>query len=181
LRDPLRPFVLRANDPRDFSLHVFDGSAERIVGAWKPESWTIREVEIDLAPKPLKEKRLEVAFVSPTDLRSDSPDFGTVFVRARDRVSTLRAAYGGGPLEIDFKGLGEIAAGIAMVRCELRDEVISRRSASNGRIHPIGGFTGTAIYEGEFEPFLPILQAAQFTGIGRKTVWGNGAFRIRLI
>ena len=38
----------------------------------------------------------------------------------------------------------------------------------------IGGFIGTAEYEGPVAEFLPILRAARWTGVGRHCVWGNG-------
>jgi hypothetical protein len=42
----------------------------------------------------------------------------------------------------------------------------------------VGGFTGFATYIGEMGEFLPILRAAEWTGVGRQTVWGNGAIKL---
>ena len=71
-----------------------------------------------------------------------------LFARARDRVSALRSLYGEGPLGIDFR--------------------------APGSVHPLGGLVGVAEYEGEFGEFVPFLEAAQWTGVGRQTVWGKG-------
>jgi hypothetical protein len=69
-----------------------------------------------------------------------------------------------------------------MVRCEIQPVEAERRSSRTGQVHPIGGFTGMAEYEGELGEFLPCLEAAAFTGVGRHTVWGNGEIRtVRLI
>ncbi len=136
---------------------------------------------LDLTPSPLKTKFLTIDFLSPTDLRTFPPSFATLFARARDRVSTLRATYGPGPLEIDFRALGELASGVSTESCDLQQVEIFRRSASNGRIHPLGGFTGTIVYSGEFSELYPILYAGQYTGVGRKTVWGNGHYQIRFL
>ncbi len=43
------------------------------------------------------------------------------------------------------------------------------------QIH-LGGLTGSMIFKGDLMPFLPLLAAAFFTGMGRKTVYGLGRF-----
>jgi hypothetical protein len=65
-----------------------------------------------------------------------------------------------------------------MSRCDIRQVSIERRSSRTGQRHPLGGFIGEAEYEGDLlHEFLPILRAAQWTGIGRQTVWGKGEIR----
>ena len=181
-RDPLRPFVLRASDPNRFTLHLFDATiAGVIVEAWKPVSHYIHHHEIDLNPHPLPPGQLEVRFVSPTDIRTETPDFGTLFARARDRVSGVCSSFQSGPLAIDHKALGEAARSVELVESQLTIMKRSRRSAASGQTHPLSGFTGRALYQGDFTDFYPILCAAQFTGVGRKTVWGNGQIEIRIL
>ncbi len=98
-----------------------------------------------------------------------------MFSRARDRVATLRAVYGEGPLEIDFRGMGERSLHVSMSRCNLSHIDVKRRSSRTGQTHPIGGFVGEAEYEGEnLAEFIPFLRASEWTGIGRQTVWGKG-------
>jgi hypothetical protein len=65
-----------------------------------------------------------------------------------------------------------------MTRCEIQHVDIVRRSSRTGQIHPIGGFVGDAEYEGELTEFVPVLSAAQWTGVGRQTVWGKGAIAV---
>ena len=127
--------------------------------------------------------RLSVRFLTPTELKggqgiSKRPEFGVLFGRIRDRLSTLRALYGPGPLSIDFKALGERAGGVKMTRCELRWRDIERRSSKTGQRHPLGGFVGEAGYEGELGEFVPYLRAAQWVGVGRHTVWGKGVVEL---
>jgi hypothetical protein len=129
-------------------------------------------------------RHIRIAFRTPTDLKSASgpiakPEFGILFARARDRVSTLRSLYGAGPLEIDFEALGERAAAVRMTHCQVRHFSTQRRSSRTGQSHAIGGFAGLAEYEGDLSEFLPILQAAQWTGVGRHAVWGNGEIRVQ--
>lgn len=143
-------------------------------------------LEIDLAPQSTPVTRVRVRFVTPTEVKSgdeiaERPEFGTLAARIRDRISTLRALYGEGPLDIDFRGFGERAAGIRMTHCRLRHQDIVRRSSRTGQRHPIGGFTGEAEYEGELTEFVPYLRAAQWTGVGRQTVWGKGEILIEVL
>ena len=131
-------------------------------------------------------RRIRVAFRTPIELKSNAepaakPEFGILFARARDRVSTLRSLYGAGPLEIDFEGLGERASAVRMTRCQVRHLATRRRSSRTGHSHGIGGLVGLAEYEGDLSEFLPILQAAQWTGVGRHCVWGNGELRVHAI
>ena len=128
-------------------------------------------------------RRIRVAFRTATELKSNAkpagkPEFGVLFARARDRVSTLRCLYGAGPLEIDFEALGERASVVRMTSCQVRHLGNRRRSSRTGQSHAIGGFVGWAEYEGDLSEFLPILQASQWTGVGRHCVWGNGEVRI---
>ena len=136
-------------------------------------------VAIDLAVEGAPARRVRVEFLSPTELKHEGrtverPGFGILLARVRDRLSTLRTLYGEGPLEIDFAAMGARAAAVQMTGCELRREHAERRSRRTGQTHPLGGFTGWAEYEGELAEFLPYLEAARWTGVGRQAVWGKG-------
>jgi hypothetical protein len=128
-------------------------------------------------------RRLTVRFVTPTELKhaekvAERPEFAILFARVRDRVATLRALYGAGPVDVDFRALGERAAAVRMTRCDLRRVELERRSSRTGQTHPLGGFIGEADYEGELGEFLGWLRAAEWTGVGRQTVWGKGAIEL---
>ncbi len=138
---------------------------------------------LDLTPPLDRVSSLSLGFVTPTELKSGQqlasrPDFAIVVARARDRISTLRELYGPGPLSIDFRQFGERAALIKMTRYDLKSVEIQRRSTRTGQTHSLGGFTGEADYEGDLTEFMPYLNAAQWTGIGRQTVWGKGQIKI---
>lgn len=127
--------------------------------------------------------RLRLKFLTPTELKSAGivvprPEFPVLFRRIRDRISTVRALYGAGPLDIDFRALGERAEQIRMTRCQIRRVHAERRSGTTGQVHSIGGFWGDAEYEGELTEFVPYLEAAQWTGVGRQTVWGKGEIAV---
>lgn len=140
-------------------------------------------IVLDLGPQVEAVSKVVVRFVTPTELKhgqllATRPEFPILLGRIRDRLSTLRALYGAGPLEIDFKALGERAAAVKMTRCQLRFSDAERRSAKTGERHPIGGFVGEAEYEGPLGEFLPYLQAAKWVGVGRQTVWGKGVVEV---
>ena len=114
-------------------------------------------------------------FLTATELKgAERPEFGILLARIRDRVSTLRELYGEGPLAIDFKALGERASLVSMTRCELVPVAAERISRGTGQRHSLGGFTGLAEYEGDLAEFVPYLEIARWTGVGRQTVWGKG-------
>jgi hypothetical protein len=206
LGDPPRPFVFRARhlDGRmvapgeafHFDINVFDvigDSVSCILQIFGELDWAkLQRVDrsseperlfLDPAPAPVPRVRIE--FLTPTELKSkdqiaDRPEFPILFGRIRDRVSTLSALYGRGPLAIDFAALGEHAAAVRLAQCDIHTVSANRRSGRTGQTHPIGGFLGSAEYEGDIAEFLPYLKAACWTGVGRQTVWGKGEIAVLL-
>jgi hypothetical protein len=195
--DSPRPFVLRVRNLEGVNLrkgdrfvaglNLFEVTAfplfrellERalcVTFGSQPEADWSELVTIPLSA-PLREvERLRVEFLTPTELKgAPRPEFGPLFERIRDRISLLGALYGGGPLQIEFREMGERARSIRMTRCDLEHHTASRRS--RGTAHPLDGFTGVAEYEGDLTEFVPYLEAARWTGVGRQTVWGKGEIR----
>lgn len=160
------------------TARVFDGRSFQVREAAPP-------LEIELNRPGPEASRVSVRFVTPTELKSghqvsSQPEFGVLFSRLRDRISTLRALYGPGPLDIDFRAMGDRAVGIRLARCDIRHAEVERVSSRSGQHHPLGGFVGEAEYEGELGPFIPFLEAGRWTGVGRQTVWGKGEIALRL-
>ena len=183
LADPPRPFVFRMLGPLEVGLNVFltrEPAVElftRVMG----ELGTLNSVagteplRLSLCVPEPQGCRLRVHFLTPTELKgAEQPEFGILLARIRDRVGTLRELYGNGPLTIDFKAFGERASRVAMTRCELVPVAADRTSRGTGQRHSLGGFTGVAEYEGDVAEFLPYLEIARWTGVGRQTVWGKG-------
>ena len=194
LRDLPRPFVFRVAELEgariptgahfEVRVNLFEKSEEliamtaealssilpaRLEGAAERESlW------LSLEPgEPAR--RVRVKFLTATEIKgADRPQFGPLFARIRDRISTLRALYGPGPLEIDFAAMGERARQVRMTCCEVQHIDAERLSRHTGQRHPLGGFVGLAEYEGDLTEFTPYLEAARYTGVGRQTVWGKG-------
>ena len=138
---------------------------------------------IRLDPDATATDRVTVRFASPTELKADGklverPEFGVLFARLRDRVATLCALYGAGPLDVDFRALGARAATIRLVRYDLARHDGFRTSRRTGQTHPLAGFTGDVEYQGVLQEFLPWLRAGRWTGVGRQTVWGHGEIHV---
>ncbi len=124
---------------------------------------------------------LRIRFASPTEIKADghtvqTPEFRVLIARLRDRVATLDSLYGAGQVAFEWKAMEEAAAHVRIAAASLREQEVERRSSRTGLVHPIGGFTGDVDYEGEIGPFLPLLRAGRWTGVGRQTVWGKGAY-----
>jgi CRISPR-associated endoribonuclease Cas6 len=183
LANPPRPFVFRLLGPAEVGLNLFVTREPAVdlftrvmeeLGTLGSVAGTER-LQLSLCGSEQLVHRLRVSFLTPTELKgSDRPDFEILMSRIRDRVSTLRERYGAGPLEIDFKAFGERASRVSMTRCELVPVAAERTSRSTGQQHSLGGFTGIVEYQGELAEFLPYLEIARWTGVGRQTVWGKG-------
>lgn len=168
--------VWQFTKPGEEPVRIYDGASFLLQQALPPAS-------LSLDPAPERVGRVRVRFVTPTELKcgqqlAPRPEFGILLGRIRDRLSTLRDLYADGPLEIDFRGMGERAAQVRMTRCEIGRVDVMRLSSRTGRSHPIGGFVGEAEYEGDLGEFVPYLKAAKWTGVGRQTVWGKGEIEV---
>ena len=202
--DRPRPFVFRTahldgmtiapGAGFDFDLHLFDRQESvrrHLANAFAQLArLTLLRVEqedlaIELDDTGPPAQCVRVQFVTPTELKAGEelvtrPEFSILFARLRDRISTLRGLYGPGPLDIDFRGMGERAARVRLSRCALQWTESERHSAHTGQTHSLGGFTGEAEYQGSLGEFLPYLRAGQWTGVGRQTVWGKGEICFQL-
>lgn len=177
LKDPPRPYVVRtrelagrqfrAGEQVPFTVHLFGvdwPGSERVVLELKPVAEAVTRVRVE--------------YLTPTELKGGKgAEFGVLFARLRDRVSSLRQLYGEGALPIAFREMGERAQAVKTTRCELVEVDRVRTSRATGQRHPIGGFVGVAEYEGELSEFVPYLEAGWWTGVGRQTVWGKGEIR----
>jgi len=165
--------VCELNADRTPGRSLFDLTKSGAVGKSLP-------LELELEPPAQPVSAIRVCFRTPTELRSSGAaapveNFVALFSRIRDRVSTLRALYGDGPLDIDFRGMAERARAVRTVRSQVQMESVRRRSSRTAQEHPLSGITGEVDYEGDLTEFVPFLEAAYWTGVGKHTVWGNGA------
>jgi hypothetical protein len=171
----------------EYFVHAFAQLAQDGLG-WGRGRATLTSVDqlpsaLDLSPEPDRIAQAKVRFVTPTELKSGEqivarPEFGILMARIRDRLSTLRAFYGAGPLDIDFAEFGHRAEAVRMTFCDIAQVHARRVSARTGQRHGLDGFVGMAEYEGELGEFVPFLRAARYSGVGRQTTWGKGELEV---
>lgn len=179
LQDRPRPFVLR---PR--ALHIFSSPlVPRLAALLDARPQTILW---PLDPFPVR--RLRVEFLTPTELKHAggllrSPHFPALAARARDRVLSLLTFYqNGSAQDINFPSLAAQADQVVETARAIQEvSGETRRSARNQNIHSLGGFTGWAEYSGPLDELAPFLLAAQWTGVGRHTVWGKGEIKVTVL
>jgi hypothetical protein len=175
---------------REIAVRAFDDAAREGFGPGRGraefQGAAGDPISIDLSAVCDPVACLRVEFLTPTELKhegrlADRPEFGILAARLRDRIGALRAFYGAGSLPIDFAAFGARAAAVRLTTCELHNVDLERRSSRTGQTHPIGGFAGLAEYAGDVAEFLPYLEAARWTGVGRQAVWGKGELAVSRI
>jgi hypothetical protein len=147
------------------------------------EAQKLAPVHVSLAPDAIDVPTVRVQFLTPTELKSGGatlrePRFDVLLARVRDRVSTLCSLYQDALPDLDYRGMGQRAAAVKMTSAAFEQVELERRSGRTGQRHSLGGFVGEAEYEGQLAEFMPWLQAAEWVGVGRLTVWGNGRLKI---
>lgn len=136
---------------------------------------------LDVPPVPIE--RVCLRFVTPVEIKGEgfsreSPQFGPLFARVRDRISNLARYYGGETMDLDYRAIGERSRTPVLLRADLRELRQSRTSYRTGQTHPLNGMVGEVEYAGDLTEFLPWLEAARWAGVGRQTVWGKGEIEI---
>ena len=124
-------------------------------------------------------QQVTVRFLTPTFLRADGevvrrPEFHHLFKRVRDRINAVSTFFGDGPLDADFRGLGERAEKVRTVADQTEWVERFRTSSKTRQRHELSGFVGEATYEGELKEFLPWLALGELVHVGKHAAWGNG-------
>ncbi|HZR63864.1 MAG TPA: CRISPR system precrRNA processing endoribonuclease RAMP protein Cas6 [Terriglobales bacterium] len=123
--------------------------------------------------------RINVRFLTPTFLRAEGdivrrPEFHHIFKRLRDRINALSTFFGTGPLDVDFRGLGERSEKVRTVASRFEWVERARTSSKTGQRHELSGFVGEATYEGDMAQFVLWLAVGELVHVGKHTAWGNG-------
>jgi hypothetical protein len=129
-------------------------------------------------------QRVTIRFLTPTFLRADGevvrqPEFHHLFKRLRDRINALGAFFGDGPLDVDFRGLGERAEKVLTVSAQTDWVERFRTSSRTHERHELSGFVGDATYEGELIEFFPWLTLGELAHVGKHAAWGNGHYEVK--
>jgi len=125
-----------------------------------------------------------VDFLTPTRITSNKqpvvrPEFGVVVRAALRRLHLLAAFHGGSaPLEY-FADLTTSANDVRRVSWRGRWEEWERFSTRQERRMTLGGFVGSAVYQGDdLRPYLPYLIYGQAVHLGKWCTFGCGQYRM---
>jgi len=137
----------------------------------------------DCAAVPCPSGPARVTFITQPRLKQAGTfarraEFQLLFRRLLGRLSALARFHGGGPLDVDFRGLIDAAAAVRLVRDETRWTRWTRYSGRQDRRMDWEGLVGSVVYDGDLEPFWPYLVFGQWTHAGSGATFGLGAYRI---
>jgi CRISPR-associated endoribonuclease Cas6 len=134
---------------------------------------------------PIKNKTaIQLHFITPTRLKYnghyvDIPEFHIVLRSAVRRItSLLYYHHDEQQLDIDFKELFKKAEEVKLVQSAVEWYDWERYSNRQKERMKLGGIIGRATYEGDLEPFIPWLQLAEWTHIGKNTTFGLGKIKV---
>lgn len=134
---------------------------------------------LSLAPRDRTPSRVKARFLTPTEIKvggkiTRDAAFEPLFARLFERLRFLIRTHG--ETEVEIGGELDAAEQVITLHEDLRPAGagVTRYSTRTHQTHPLSGFVGEAVYEGDFTLLWPWLKAAEWTGIGRQTVWGKG-------
>jgi len=134
-------------------------------------------------PTACKAKSLTLSFLTPTRLifagrLVSDLQFHILCRTLLRRLSNLMYFHCGAELDVDFKALIEDATRVTTVCNALRWLDWQRFSSRQHRHVKQGGLIGQITFEGEFQPFLPLLQLGSIIHVGKSTALGMGKFEV---
>jgi len=137
---------------------------------------------------PTAGSRVRVTFTTPAWIEHDGRlvkdlTFSRLFRAISRRVTTVGALYGElgadqPDQEETFVRLDALAGEVKTVETRLVRLQWVRHSEESGARHPMHGFTGYAVFEGEVGELWPSLNMAEVAHVGKSTSFGLGRVRV---
>ena len=128
--------------------------------------------------------QLNIRFATPLrikiqgDLQSQA-NFEMLVRNLLRRISLLMIIHGDRKLDLDFKGLLELARAVEVRSSSLRWWDWGRYSARQETVMKLGGFVGEAVFTGDrLRDFLPLIVAGELLRIGSATSFGLGKYEL---
>lgn len=148
----------------------------------------IRGEERGVAPDVLRSRTTDtdtvsLTFLTPTrivvngDLVVDL-EFHHLIRSLLRRISTLSYFHYGKRLELDFKGLIEMASKIKVKERNIKWHDWERYSARQDTRMKMGGFIGNISFEGDLGEFMPFIKTGEIIHVGKGTSFGLGKYDI---
>jgi len=140
------------------------------------------EISMDLNDEVGEGKTVDICFESPLSLKHNGgvlhePQFSVFFRRLVERVCILDRSFGRGLVSVPIKNM-QSAEPITFEVISGRIDSRRRTSGRTGQMQAIGGFIGSVRYRNITSGMLSWIEVGTWVGVGRQTVWGNGAFRL---
>jgi len=129
-------------------------------------------------------KQLTLNFLTPTRIIFDGHltldlEFHILIRNLLRRLSLLYYFHcNGDPSEWDFKGIIEQSKEIKVEEKNLRWYDRERYSGRQETRMKMGGLVGEITFEGDVEPFMPLIKAGEVFHVGKGTGFGLGKYRI---
>ncbi len=171
--------LIEAIGPDGETSPVYDGRDRTVHPPQQDVSW---HSIMDHAQAWRSVNEIRIRFLTPTTLKAEGkmiavPHFHHLLKRLRDRLNALAYFYCGSPLDLDFKAFGEQAEQIQSLPTHSR-WVDRRRRTRRGFTQKLSGFIGEVTYQGELQPFLPLLLLGEYIHVGKNAAFGNGWYRV---
>jgi hypothetical protein len=175
-----------------FELHEVTTSGEIIYTSKNKKLATVQPVELSLAlPDSFDSSQtsdnmtVKLTFIAPTRISFDGHltidiEFHMLIRTLIRRIALLSYFHcGGDPTQWDFKGIIEMAKQIKTKDSSLRWYDWERYSARQDARMKMGGFIGDITFEGDIEPFMPLIKAGEILHVGKGISFGLGKYKIQ--
>lgn len=128
-------------------------------------------------------RNVKIDFLTPCRIKFnehfiDRIEFHVLIRSLLRRFGELSYFFCDKQLDIDYNALISKALDIKMISRDFKWIDFSRYSTRQKQNMKMGGVVGSAIYEGDIKPFLPVLLWGELLHAGKGTSFGLGEFRI---
>lgn len=174
-----------------FELHEVTTSEECVYTSENKKLTAVKPVELSFAlpdddsSRTSDNETLKLTFLTPTRISFNSHlavdlEFHILIRTLIRRIALLYYFHcGGETTQWDFKGIIEMAKQIRVTDSALRWYDWERYSARQDTRMKMGGFLGEITFEGNIEPFMPLIKAGEILHVGKGTSFGLGKYEIQ--
>ena len=130
------------------------------------------------------EDQLKIRFITPLRIKvqgdlQPQANFEILVRNLLRRISLLMIIHGDRQLDLDFKGLLELARAVRLKSSSLHWWDWGRYSARQETVMKLGGIVGEAEFAGDrLQEFLPLIVAGELLRIGSATSFGLGRYEL---
>lgn len=159
--------------PEGEEVQIYNGAEKMLRNTFRP--LTIQDFSS------LHFELVTLNFLTPTRLvyaeaLTQTPEFHMLIRTLLRRLSNFAYFHCGTELDLDFRGLITAAEQIETVHSDMRWYDWERYSARQDTRMKLGGFIGNVTYQGDLQPFLPLLRLGELVHVGKGTSFGLGKY-----